>query len=787
MISRPRTPSVLVFVVVSLAAFAVVAHAAPVLEGQLPRRLHRTLRSEPVPVPYQPGQPIYFPRELLPLLMGEMDADIQEPGDDVSGPLPTHNRARPRVEPLDVGPNHLINQPSGDPAGATQSENSIAADGRYVVAGWNDSFDPRTPGGFSGYGYSTDGGRTWVDGGTLPAAGTIDALFGDPNLAADGDGNFYYASLYAPDANQFRRTFRGLGVTVSRGRFKDGVLKFGPPVLAGAHDAGSDLDKEWIAVDRKDETLYVTYTRFFEEGGQQIELVRSRDHGKTWSAPTVVSNRAMEACQGSRPIVGDDHDVFVVYAAVDLDDFQAHMRIRRSTNDGKKFGPGMDVGEAPGDPGIFPNTVSGPPGFNRPNGVEFPSIAYGRGHGHHHGTLYVTWPEAVDFFDDPLGTGTVFAESEANNSPATATAFTPGDVITGSLSSTNDQDWFQFTGQAGQTVIFFLTPPLSGGADGFLRLFCRGGGVADRLAVSYLGGGQGIICFTLPSTGTYFVRALALNSGSKTGPYFIFTGLHAPSSRDVARDSRDVMISRSRDGVHWSRRTRVNDDQPRYDNAFPEVAVDDEGDVHVVWYDHREDADFGIGTDLYHARSRDGGKHFDANHRVNDGPAVNWNLVTSQLAPNMGDYISLGADHDVVYANWGDGRLGSPDSWLAAVSGEKEDDDDLQAPQDRAIAMRPEGGPAATALRLRVPNPVRTGQPIALGVALPEAGEAVLELYAVTGQRVSTLFQGPMAAGVRDLTWDLHGGEGEALPPGLYFLRLRQGRHEVDQRIVLLP
>ena len=74
-----------------------------------------------------------------------------------------------------------------------------------------------------------------------------------------------------------------------------------------------------------------------------------------------------------------------------------------------------------------------------------------------------------------------------------------------------------------------------------------------------------------------------------------------------------------------------------------------------------------------------------------------------------------------------------------------------------------------------------------LGVALPEAGEAMLELYAVTGQRVSTLFQGPMAAGARDLTWDLRGREGGPLPPGLYFLRLRLGRHEIGQRIVLLP
>ena len=38
------------------------AHAAPVLEGQLPREMHRARRAAPVAVKITPGQPIHFPR-----------------------------------------------------------------------------------------------------------------------------------------------------------------------------------------------------------------------------------------------------------------------------------------------------------------------------------------------------------------------------------------------------------------------------------------------------------------------------------------------------------------------------------------------------------------------------------------------------------------------------------------------------------------------------------------------------------------------------------------------------
>jgi hypothetical protein len=760
----------------------------PRFEDEEMRRPTRPTPAVAMPQGWTLGQPVRFPRQLLPLLMGEREGGIVEPDDEPASVLKGLGLEPARSLTRSFGANRLTNDPTGDPPGAMQSENTLAAHGRFLATGWNDSFDPRTPRSFSGYGYSSDGGRTWHDGGILPVAGADDQLYGDPSLAVDDDGNFYYASLILNPSINF-------GVAVNRGRFVRDSLVFDRPVMASLPGVHDSFDKEWITVDPEDGTLYVSYTRFFDAGGDEIDLIRSRDHGRTWSAPVAVTDPASESVQGSRPAVGADGEVYVVYSATDLTDFSSHMRIRRSTSRGRGFGPPANVGEAAGDVGVYPNFVNGPPGFNRAGGVEFPSIAVdrGEGHGERHGggDIYVAWNEAVDYFDDPLGGGDVVSETENNSSPATANAITLGATVVGQLDSATDFDWYSFTGQAGETVEFFLTPPQGAVSSGYLRLFGPGGGTADRLALCSFGNGQAFIVFTLPADGTYFIRpALLGGTTAKPGPYLLFTGVHVPNAHDVAADARDVMLSHSRDGLHWSRRVRVNDDPPRYDNAFAEVAVSRSGDVHLVWYDHRRDAQGGILTDLFHTRSRDGGRTFDASERVNDGPGVNWSLVPSPLAPNMGDYIALAADGDDVYAVWADGRLGTPDSWMMPVAARRVErhhgDDDHHDSSLLAASGAEDAAAVATSPALHVTNPSRAGAALAVSLDLPQAGDADLAIYSVTGQRVRTLYAGPVSAGTQRLTWDARGRDGAPVPPGLYFALLHSGATLVRQRIVML-
>ena len=67
---------------------------------------------------------------------------------------------------------------------------------------------------------------------------------------------------------------------------------------------------------------------------------------------------------------------------------------------------------------------------------------------------------------------------------------------------------------------------------------------------------------------------------------------------------------------------------------------------------------------------------------------------------------------------------------------------------------------------------------------LPEAGEASLALYSVTGQRVRTIAERSFAAGRHSLTWDALGRDGSPVAPGLYFAVLTQGGQRVQQRVV---
>jgi hypothetical protein len=197
--------------------------------------------------------------------------------------------------------------------------------GRLMVAGYNDSFGfYNNTQGLSGFSYSTDGGKSWIDGGGLPPrfptglpAGTpgTDTYFGDPVVRVHHrTKTFYYSSIYLNNAGIFT-------LAVNRGHFHvapqqvpveskantrcaGDPSKFGvpdppasirkrviwePPVEAVVQvDPGALLDKEWLYVDQKTGFLYLTYTRFGSDGSTPLEMVRSFDGGHTWTPPTII-------------------------------------------------------------------------------------------------------------------------------------------------------------------------------------------------------------------------------------------------------------------------------------------------------------------------------------------------------------------------------------------------------------------------------------------------------------------------------------------------------------------
>jgi hypothetical protein len=291
--------------------------------------------------------------------------------------------------------------------------------GRLMVAGYNNSrgrSDNRQ--GFSGFSYSTDGGREWIDGGGLPPAvpsgappgsPASDAYFGDPVVVVHHRTKlFYYASLY--------QTAEGFAsISVNRGKFEVApqqvpveskantrcennpglhgipdppalireriiweppVAAVLPPFLGQQNDAF--LDKEWLYVDQRTGFLYLTYTRFGADGSTPLELVRSFDGGRTWTPPSIIVPNLLDTFnQATQVVVTPTGRVIVAWLArtftLDPVVVEREQRIEIAVSDdgGTTFGPPIVVAVV--------NPQAPPQGYNRNSILNAPSLAVDKG------------------------------------------------------------------------------------------------------------------------------------------------------------------------------------------------------------------------------------------------------------------------------------------------------------------------------------------------------------------------------------------------------------------------
>ncbi len=274
----------------------------------------------------------------------EAEAEEGEPNLAPSAPItPSFVLSSPLDGNTIAGPAVLVNQ---DTAAAPQNETAIAVDPNNpnrVVAGANDYVTRTwtcnvngTPcsglgDAYSGTYFSNDGGHTWccnssdpahlgtlIPGVTRLSGGQYDAG-GDPALAFDSQGNVYYAGL------GFNRTSAPNTVAVNKGTFDgSGTLTWGPPTFINQTTSPTILnDKEWIGADwhvsspYKDR-VYVSWTRYLfnPSNGSYVQspifFVYSTDGGATFSTPQNISGKVLYD-QGSRPIVGYDGTVYVIF------------------------------------------------------------------------------------------------------------------------------------------------------------------------------------------------------------------------------------------------------------------------------------------------------------------------------------------------------------------------------------------------------------------------------------------------------------------------------------------
>jgi hypothetical protein len=550
--------------------------------------------------------------------------------------------------------------------GSGQAEECIAAWKQYVLVAWNDgeNFNVAAPNNdILGYGFSSDSGKTFVDGG-VPPKNFNWTWTSDPVVTVNERlGKFYFCALVDSTG-----LYNGIGVVPAH--ITAGNLVWETPVMVRKVNSGSlALDKEWLVADSTSDSLHISYTTY-TAGANYIQYQRSADGTSWWQGGIKTLSAPADSgwVQGSRPAVGPNGEVYVIWhaiGAVDVDYFH----IRKSTDYGASFGTDIPLPQG-GVPaaGFYGNYGSGAPGYNRQHGVDFPSISVDRSNGAYRGRVYVAWNECINFYDD--GGGGIGAKSEPAgesglNYFANAMPFAIGNTLRGVLGSAGDRDYFGFGATQGQTGVFFVDSA-DVSVDLFLRIYCTDS--LTQLAVSYLGTGPGnVIVFTFPTTGLYYVRCAALTGGG-LGGYRIRT-TYSITGAERARDHRDIFVTSSANGVSpWSVPNRVNADPGYFDNWLPEVSVSGQGQPIVVWYDwhYSPAANCGGVSDVSMARSDVGGANWTQVGRVTDAQTF-WSNIATNIAPNQGDYITLHANENGAYVAWADGRNGDPDVYTAYV------------------------------------------------------------------------------------------------------------------------
>src|SRR5262249_37240439 len=204
------------------------------------------------------------------------DEDERAPDDEALPPYPASPPGR-RAGPAHgstIGPNVRMNSFIDSPANNGEAEVSIAAIGSRLVSAWNDGRTFGSQPGFVGYGYSSTGGQSWFDGGSLPVATATDIYYGDPVMAADPAGDWDVADLYPPIPGT-------TAISVNHRSFTDTAPAWDLPVVVASSDLDL-LDKPWITVDPVSGFVYCAWVRF-ASSGQWIEFSRSQDHGAHWT------------------------------------------------------------------------------------------------------------------------------------------------------------------------------------------------------------------------------------------------------------------------------------------------------------------------------------------------------------------------------------------------------------------------------------------------------------------------------------------------------------------------
>lgn len=250
-----------------------------------------------------------------------------------------------------------------------------------------------------------------------------------------------------------------------------------------------------------------------------------------------------------------------------------------------------------------------------------------------------------------------------------------------------------------------------------------------------------------------------LSSGPNRGTIYV----NWTDQRNGTTDT-DVWLIRSTDGgASWSSPLRVNDDAPGAQQFLTWMDIDEtNGNIYCVFYDRRNYSLTSPKTDVYLARSQDGGNTF-SNFKINQ------NFFTPSPTVFFGDYIGISAYNNVVRPAWMQYGSGTLSVWTALVDGLT-----LSVDEPAATAYSP-------LLEQNSPNPFTDITWIKFN--LKRSCSVNLSVYDVLGNKVATLYENEkFDEGNFDYIFN---ATANGLRPGIYYYTLVCDEYQLTKKMIV--
>ncbi len=227
---------------------------------------------------------------------------------------------------------------------------------------------------------SQDTGRTWTESKLTSTYG----VWGDPVITVDTNGHFYFFHLSNPPNGSWIDRIVCQKSTTAGKSWSSGTFT--------GLNGSKDQDKQWVAIDRSNNHLYMTWTEFDSYGSPNLKdssrilFSKSTNGGDNWSSPQKI-NRISGDCvdsdnttEGAVPCIGPKGEIYVSWTGPE------GLVFDRSTDGGLSW-LAKDIKIDP-MPGGWDYEI---PGLQRCNGL--PITACDLSNGPYRGTIYVNWSD----------------------------------------------------------------------------------------------------------------------------------------------------------------------------------------------------------------------------------------------------------------------------------------------------------------------------------------------------------------------------------------------------------